>query len=320
MIARSLALLVVLASLGPSSAALQAQATDEHAGHVDHAAQADHAQHDHGAGQAAPAATPDPPDPHAGHHHEAAPATDPPGAEPLPPFIPPLTDADRRAAFPDVHAHAAHDRRINSLVLFDHLEWQAGDGPRQVSWDTNGWIGGDLDRVWFRSEGEAESGNLDHAEAHLLYGRAIARWWDVVAGMRQDVRPGSPQTWGAFGIQGLAPYWFEITATAYVGPSARTGLRLAAEYELLLTNRLILRPLVSADLYGKADDERALGAGLSSMDAGVRVRYEFRREVAPYVGVTWHRLFAGTADRARSVADGGGPGAVRLTTGLRLWF
>jgi copper resistance protein B len=242
------------------------------------------------------------------------------GAEPaaLPPFIPPVTDAERATAFPDVHGHAAHDNGVNYFVLFDQLEWQAGSGANAFTWDDRGWVGRDLDRVWFRTEGVAAKGGVEHADAHLLYGRAIARWWDVVGGIRQDMRPGSPQTWVAFGIQGLAPYWFELAATGYIGAGARTNLRLEAEYELLLTNRLILKPLIEVDIQAQSDRGRRVGAGLSSADAGLRVRYEFRRELAPYVGLAWSRKFYGTADLAR--AAGERTGGARLAVGLRVWL
>ncbi|MGE3179401.1 MAG: copper resistance protein B [Vicinamibacterales bacterium] len=269
-------------------------------------------QHDTPAREAPP--VPVQSDPHAGHH----PPGDGPADAALPPFVPRLTDADRRAAFPEVHAHAAHDNQVNYFVLFDQLEWQPHDAGARFAWDDRGWIGRDLDRVWFRTEGLAVDGGVDDAEAHLLYGRAIARWWDVVAGVRQDVRPGRAQTWGAVGIQGLAPYWFDLSATAYVGAGGRTALRLEADYELLLTNRLILKPLVELDLYGRADPERRIGAGLSSMDAGVRVRYEFRREFAPYVGITWRRTFGGTARFARE--NGEDVRSTGMVAGVRLWF
>ncbi len=232
--------------------------------------------------------------------------------------VPPLTDADRAAAFPDVEGHAVHDSMINSFVLFDQLEWQAGDAVNGLNWENKGWIGGDLNRFWFRTEGDSKGGRLETAYAHALYGRAIARWWDVVAGVRQDFRPGPAQTWAAVGIQGLAPQWFEVEATAYVGTAGRTHLRFETEYELLLTNRLILQPRVEFDLYGKADPERGIGAGLSAADAGIRLRYEFRRELAPYVGVVWTRKFFGTADFAE--AQGEKTGGARAVAGLRFWF
>lgn len=248
-----------------------------------------------------------------GHDHgtHEAPAAPQPG-------IPPITDEDRKAAFPDVEGHTVHDDEVHYYVLFDQLEWQSAAGGTGVSWDTKGWIGKDLDRLWFRAEGEGEDGRVGSAQAHALYGRAIARWWDFVAGIRQDFRPGPAQTWAAVGIQGLAPYWFEVEATAYVGEDWRTHVRAEVEYELLLTNRLILQPLIEAEIYGKADDERGIGAGLSSLEGGLRLRYEIRRELAPYVGFTWERKFFGTADSARAAGeDVGGPA---LAVGLRVWF
>jgi copper resistance protein B len=242
------------------------------------------------------------------------PADQPPAAG-----LPPITDEDRKAAFPELDGqHTVHDDAVVAYVLFDQLEWQAGSGVPGLSWDSKGWIGGDVNRFWFRTEGEGEAGDLESAQAHAFYGRAIARWWDLVVGVRQDVWPGAAQTWAAVGIQGLAPYWFEVEATAYLGPSGRTHVRVETEYELLFTNRLVLQPLVELEIFGKADPERGIGAGLSSMDAGLRLRYEIRREFAPYVGVTWQRKFFGTADFAR--AQGEESSGTRLALGVRLWF
>ena len=232
--------------------------------------------------------------------------------------IPPITDADRAAAFPDVESHSVRDNTIYAFVLLDQLEWQGGDSADGVNWEAMGWIGGDRDRLWFRTEGQADDGRLGDAEAHLLYGRAVARWWDVVVGLRQDVRPGPAQSWAAFGVQGLAPYWFEVEATGYVSDGGQTAVRLEAEYEMLLTNRLVLRPLVELNLYGKSNVERGIGAGLSTTEIGLRMRYEFRRELAPYVGVTWNHLFGETRDLAR--ASGDTVGGLRLVAGVRLWY
>jgi copper resistance protein B len=235
-----------------------------------------------------------------------------------PSSAPPLTDEDRRAAFPDVHGHAVHDTSINWFVLFDQLEWQRAGDASGTSWDSRGWIGGDRHRVWFRTDGESDGARLDAGDAQLFYGRAVARWWDVVVGVRQDVRPGPSQTWAAVGIQGLAPYRFEVEATAYVGAGGRTQFRVETEYELLVTNRLILQPLLEVAASGRRDRDRGLGAGLNTVDAGVRLRYEIRRELAPYVGVTWQRRFFGTADAAR--AAGEPSGGARLAVGLRFWL
>ena len=232
--------------------------------------------------------------------------------------IPPVTDADRQAAFPSgLEGHAVHDRAVNFMVLFDQAEWR-GAGNGGASWDHRSGGGGDVTRFWIRTEGEAGNGRVENAFATALMGRSVARWWDVVAGVRQDFRPGAAQTWAAIGIQGLAPYWFEVEATGYVGAGGRTHLRLEMEYELLLTNRLILQPLVEAEVYGKSDRARGIAAGLTSVETGLRLRYELRRELAPYVGVTWGRKFFGTADVAR--AEGKAVSGARMVFGLRTWF
>ena len=246
------------------------------------------------------------------HSQHQKPATE------LPPFIPPVSDEDRKAAFPDVQGHTVHDRAMHSFVLFDQLEWQSGFGAQGLNVDTKGWVGGDRNRFWFRAEGDSEDGRVSEAETHLLYGRQISRWWDVVGGVRQDVRPGPARTWAAVGIQGLAPYWFEVELTGYVGAEGRTHFRGAVEYELLLTNRLVLQPLIEVEVFGKSDPERGIGAGLSTMNAGFRLRYEFRRELAPYVGVTWDSKFGKTAEFAE--AAGEHSGGARLVIGVRLWF
>ena len=243
-------------------------------------------------------------------HHEQA--------QDLPAYVPPLTDADRAAAFPDVEGHTVHDKAIHYFVLFDQLELQSGSGPDRLAWDNKGWVGRDLNRLWFRAEGAADDTHVADAQAQLLYGRAISPWWDIVAGVRQDFRPGPAQTWAALGIQGLAPFWFDVEATAYLGASGRTHFRLETEYDLLLSNRLVLQPIVELDVYGKSDDERGIGSGLSSAEIGLRLRYELRREFAPYVGVTWDRKFFGTADRAR--AAGERSESTRAVVGMRAWF
>ena len=193
-----------------------------------------------------------------------------------------------------------------------------GDGTNGLNLDSRGWVGRDRDRLWFRAEGDGDDGGVNGAQAHVLYGRQIARWWDLVAGLRQDFRPGAAQTWAAFGVQGLAPYWFDIEATAYIGASGRTHARFEVEYELLFTNRLMLQPLVELELVGKSDPARGVGAGLSTTDIGFRLRYELRREVAPYVGVTWNNKWGQTADYAETANEE--TGGARLVTGLRLWF
>jgi copper resistance protein B len=252
---------------------------------------------------------------HSGHDHDAHAGHE--SGQPREP-LPPITDADRAAAFPPgLHGHATHERQINTFVLFDQLEWRGGaDGG--VALENKSWIGGDINRVWIRAKGESDDGRFERAHAEVLYGRAFSRWWDVVAGIRQDIEPGPAQAWAAIGLQGLAPYWFEVEATAYVGSGGRTRAHLEVEYELLFTQRLVLQPLIEMELYGKSDPVRELGAGLSTLETGLRVRYEIRREFAPYAGVTWERKLFQTADFAR--AHGEKVSSARLAFGVRTWF
>ena len=232
--------------------------------------------------------------------------------------VPPITDEDRQAAFPDVHGHTVHDSAFNYHVLFDQLEWQYIHGAQGLRWDTSSWFGGDINRLWIKSEGEALDGIVEEAEIKLLYGRAFARWWEVFAGIRQDIRPSPSHTWLAVGVHGLAPQWFEIDANLYVGPSGHSAARIEVDYDVLLTNRLILQPLIELSLAGKDDPDRGIGAGLSTGEAGFRFRYEVRREIAPYVGVVWHQKVFGTADYART--EGREVGGWHVVAGLRTWF
>ena len=268
-------------------------------------------------GEQPPKPAPPVPKPAEDHSAHMAPPQEQSKDKPKEP-IPALTDADRAAAFPQgLEGHAVHDRPVNWFVLFDQLEWQGGDSGG-VSLENTSWIGGDINRLWIRAEGESEDGAVETAFVHALWGRSFSRWWDVVAGVRQDFRPGDPQTWVAVGVQGLAPQWFEVEATGYVGAGGRTHARFEIEYDLLLTNRLVLQPLVELEMYGKADPERGIGAGLSSIETGLRLRYEVRREFAPYVGVTWDQKLFGTADYARD--EGEKVGGTRMTFGVRTWF
>jgi copper resistance protein B len=211
-----------------------------------------------------------------------------------------------------------NDRQRTGMVLFDQLEWRNTAAGDAAAWDAEGWYGGDYNKVWLRSEGERVGGSTQNARADLLWDHVFARWWSVQAGGRQDFGAGPGRTWAAIGVQGLAPYWFNTEATFYVGEQGRTAVRLKTEYELLCTQRLILQPEGEANLYGKADPARQLGSGLSDLEIGLRLRYEVRREFAPYIGVVWSRQFGGTADHVRQ--SGGDPSDVQFVVGLRAWF
>lgn len=232
--------------------------------------------------------------------------------------IPPLTDADRAAVYNAPGGHEVHDSALNSFFIFEKLEWQDADDGSALNWEAQGWIGGDVDRLWLRTEGERTNGKTEEAEVHALWGHAISPWWDLVGGVRQDFKPGDPQTWAAFGIQGLALYNFEAKATAYLGEGGQTAARLEGDYDILLTNKLILQPTAEFNFYGKNDPQRGVGSGLSESEVGLRLRYEIRPQFAPYVGVTWNRAYGKTADYARE--EGEDNSEARLVVGVRVWF
>jgi len=218
----------------------------------------------------------------------------------------------------DHGGHTVHDRAINFQVLFDQLEAQFVHGKPGSRWDSTSWFGGDRNRIWIRTEGDALDGVLDNAEAQVLFGRSVSRWWDVVAGVRYDPRPAPDHTWFAIGLQGLAPQFIDVQATAFIGQSGHLAARLEFEHDLLLSQRLVLQPLIELSLSGRDDPDRRIGRGLSTGEVGFRVRYEIRRELAPYAGVVWHRKLFGTGDATR--AAGGDAGGWHLVSGLRFWF
>lgn len=228
--------------------------------------------------------------------------------------VPPLTDADRAAAFPVLHAPHAHGDPLVWMVQADRLEYTQDDA---LAWEGHAWIGRDRGRLWLRSEGERVRGATE-ASLEALWGRPVDAWWDVLAGVRHDQGHGPARDWLALGVQGLAPYKFEVQATAYLGSGGRSMLQAEAEYDLLLTNRLILQPRVEAVLHGRDDLARDVGAGLSDTSLGLRLRYDVRREFAPYVGYSWSARHGRTADIARSAGE---PVHDRgWVAGIRVWF
>lgn len=201
------------------------------------------------------------------------------------------------------------------MVRFDQFEHALGSSG--AAWEGDAWYGGDIDKIWLRSEGEREDARTS-ARTELFWDHAFAPFWDWQLGARADSGAGPARQWLALGVQGLAPYWFDLQATAYVGDQGRSAVRLRAEYELLLAQRLILQPESEANFYGKSDPRRDIGSGLSELDFGLRLRYEIRREFAPYIGVVWRQRVGRTGDFAR--ASGRSAFDSQIVAGLRFWF
>jgi copper resistance protein B len=217
------------------------------------------------------------------------------------------------------HAQSHSGDTPFAMVRFDRLEAQSSDGETTGVWDADAWYGGDINKIWLKTEGEYsfEENDLEEAEVQLLWSRAISRYFDLQTGVRYDFEP-KGQAHAVLGVQGLAPYWFEVDGAAFLSESGDLTASFEAEYELLLTNRLILQPRLEVNFSAQDIPERELGSGLTDLQAGLRLRYEIRREFAPYIGVEYQSAFGGTADRIE--ASGGDADDTRFVIGVRTWY
>ncbi|MDQ7060999.1 MAG: copper resistance protein B [Sulfurimonas sp.] len=203
---------------------------------------------------------------------------------------------------------------LRATVMVDQLEYQYND-ERTISWDTYAYIGYDLNKVYIYSEGEkAEGVSSLNSENQLVYSRAIAPYWDIQFGLAYDSTEDKEDTsWGVVALSGLAPYFFETRAALLVGEDGNVGFRVEAEYEALITQKLVLTPSAAISAYTKDDLKMGLGKGISNITLGARLRYEVVREFAPYLGVEWSKNYGNTNDFA--ALD-----EVYATVGVRFWF
>lgn len=279
-------------------------------------------EHDHHAGHAmpsmeAPPAHPTPPQADEGHgaHHgmghsmESAPASAPPipadhAADGI--FEP---DAMKRA-----RALLAHENggMAHSMILIDQLEAQMGKGRDGYRWAGEAWFGGDTDRLTIKTEGEGSRGRrLDSAEVQALWSHALDPWFNVQAGIRQDIRPTPARSYAVIGIEGLAPYWFKVEAAAFLSDKGDLFARVEASHDMRLTQRLILTPRAELNFAGQ-------GKVLREAELGARLHYMIEPRFTPYVGVEWRGVYGTEAAEMR--AEGDHPRAVRLVMGMRFWF
>lgn len=185
--------------------------------------------------------------------------------------------------------------------------------------DLQGWFGSTYDRLVIKTEGQFDLDGQEENQTDILWGHAISTYWDTQIGARFDyTKTGASRQWLAFGLQGLAPYWFELDMTAYLGEQGNTAFTFEAEYDLLVTQKLIMQPRVEFTMYGKDDEENQLGKGLSSSALGFRVRYEFTRQFAPYIGVEWRNEYGNTADF--SAANEQSKSGNLFVAGIKFWF
>lgn len=213
----------------------------------------------------------------------------------------------------------AHHEPFVGQVLFDQLEYRGRDGKDMLAWEGQAWYGGDYDKAFLKTSGEYDtSGAFESAEVQLLYSRLIAHFWDAQVGLRHDFEPDPSRAYGVIGLQGLAPGLFEIDLQGFVSENGDLSARLEAEYDLLITQRLILQPKAELALAAQRVPELGVGKGVNDVELGLRLRYEVTRAFAPYIGIHWERKIGETARFARE--EGEQPDALFLVAGLRFWF
>ena len=198
------------------------------------------------------------------------------------------------------------DQGIYAHAIFNQLEGRWNGSNTEFRWDGQGWVGTDYDKLWVKSEGTVSQGAVDDGQDQFLYSRAITTYFDLQGGLRSDIDSRPTRNWAAFGVQGLAPYFFDLEVTGFVSGEGHLAAKLEASYDVLLTQRLILQPQIELNLYSKADPARLVGAGFSDIDTGLRLRYEIDRKFAPYIGAVYQGKFGQTANFARQAGESTG--------------
>lgn len=206
-----------------------------------------------------------------------------------------------------------------AFASFDLAEYVVHRNKDSYRWDGEAWLGGDINRFVFKYEGEGEfGGSLDDLELSALYSRAIDPYWNLQAGVRYDPKPDPSRVYAVLAVEGLAPYWFEVTASAFLSNKGEFRARLEGFHDVRLTQKLILQPRLEANFSAQTIPELGVGAGLSNLEVGARLRYEIKREFAPYIGFEWVRQFGDSARFTR--ASGGQVSDPHFVMGVRLWF
>lgn len=225
------------------------------------------------------------------------------------------SDGYRYTSMPGMHMP---DDAPYRMLMLDQFEYADGSHGNSTFIDGEAYYGTDFDKLWLKAEGESSGGRLQDLRTEVLWDHAYDTYFSTQLGVRHDAGVGPDRNWAAFGVEGLAPYWFETEAFVYVGENGRTAARLQAEYEESITQRLILQPKIEVNLYGRDDPQRGIGSGLSDAEFGLRLRYEIRREFAPYIGIVWRQRYGRTADFAR--AQGEHAVELQFVAGLHVWF
>jgi copper resistance protein B len=211
------------------------------------------------------------------------------------------------------------DNQIYSHLLFDQLEGRTNGPDTELRWDGEGWAGTDFNRLWIKSEGfYNERGKVEDGDHELLYDRPITSYFDAQGGLRYDLDSAPQRFWGAFGIEGLAPELFNFQATGYARDAGHFAARIEGSYDFRLMQLIVAQPECELNFYSKKDPSRAIGAGLSEIDTGLRIRYELSRKFAPYIGIAYNQKFGETADFTQE--EGEIVRDLRFVFGIRVWY
>lgn len=278
-----------------------------------------------------------PADPMAGHDMSSMPGMDMPGMATVPPSgtdlsagnaPPPSVPTDHAAdtvyGAPDMamgrhHLKEGHGGQKLTQVMFNLAEAQFRKGRDGFEWDSEGWYGGDINRLWIKSQGDGVfGGSVERAEVQALYSHAIDPYFNVQAGVRYDFKPNPSRVYATVGFEGLAPGFFDVEGALFLSNKGELMARAEGWYDQRITQRLILQPRAELNFAAQSTREIGVGSGLSDAEIGLRLRYEIRREFAPYVGVQYSRAFGDTRKYLREAGED--PGGWSLLTGVRAWF
>jgi copper resistance protein B len=212
---------------------------------------------------------------------------------------------------------AMEDDPLLGKFILDKLETTDADGDSPLNWELDAWLGKDLNKIWFKSEGERLDDETEQRN-ELLFSRAISTFWDLQIGLRQDRAESASRDFFSAGVQGLMPYQIDTEASVVFGQDNQIGLFGEFEYEFMLTQRWVLSPEIEFDFWRENDPALGIGSGLSRVELGLRLGYEFRREFAPYIGISWGKKYGGTGDFARQ--EGQDVESTVFLAGVRIWF
>ncbi|WP_353199784.1 copper resistance protein B [Sandarakinorhabdus sp.] len=211
----------------------------------------------------------------------------------------------------------AHDGGINNYTLVEEADLTSFNGTLVANWEAQGWIGSDMHKFWWRTEGETKGPRLEQSELQALYSRNVATFFDAQVGLRHDIAPDA-RTYVVVGVTGLAPLFFETEAHVFFGLKGDVLLRLRQSFDIRMTNRFVIQPLFETDIYATRVPERLIAPGPAIIEAGILTRYEVTRRVAPYVAVMFERRLGESSRLAR--AAGENPGGWSIRTGVRFWL